>query len=83
MPHRIILTSAAGSVIDGGVFAASFGLIGATIAGIEVDAVTAFIAASSGLMIAAGRTALYLADAYKTVQNAQKIKLELEEEEEG
>lgn len=83
MPHRIVLASTASHIIDGGVFAASFGLIGATIAGIELDTVTAFMAASSGLMIAIGRTALYLADAYKTVQNAQKIKLELEEEEEG
>lgn len=81
MPHRIVLATTTGHIIDGGVFAASFGLIGATIAGVEIDTVTAFMAASSGLMIAIGRTALYLADAYKTVRNAQRIKTVIEGEE--
>lgn len=73
MPHRLLIASTSGHIIDGSVFAASFGLIGASIAGVEVDAAVAGLAAAGGFMIALGRTAVYLANAYKTFREAQLI----------
>jgi len=73
MPHRLIIASTSGHILDGSVFAASFGLIGASIAGVEVDTAVAGLAAAGGFMIALGRTAVYLANAYKTFREAQLI----------
>lgn len=78
MPHRIVIASTAGHILDGGVFAASFGLIGASVAGIDLDSTITVLASLSGLMIAAGRTAVYLATAYKTMREADMLKNEEE-----
>lgn len=73
MPHKLIIASTGGNILDGSVFAASFGLIGASIAGIEIDTAVAGLAAAGGFMIALGRTAVYLANAYKTYREAQLL----------
>jgi len=81
MPYRI--TGTFGHMLDGGVMMVSMLVLVADNIGARIDA-SATIAACAGLLIAIGRTALYLAQAYKTIRdanndNSESIELDLEE----
>lgn len=68
MPYKFIF----GHLLDGSIVAVSFGIIGASVAGIELDKATTTIAASGGFLIALGRTALYFANVYKIVMETER-----------
>ena len=72
MPHRIIPTI--GHALDGTVIAVSLLVIGAQSIGVHVDA-SAMIAAFAGLLIAIGRLALYLAQAFKVWAEGKSLLL--------
>lgn len=81
MPYR--LTGTFGHMLDGGVMMVSMLVLIADGIGARIDA-SATIAAYAGLLIAIGRTALYLAQAYKTVRDANRgpeLEIEFEPEE--